>query len=359
MALPLLALSAGASALGSIFSGNSKEKAANRAIQQSKSEREKLIKQAKGGKYQGGYGLSEIFGEKVDIPLYQPIDITASQLATIAGNLQAVPGAADLGRKAMEADLAIDLDRARKLIPDYDEIMRTGSRNAAALNRGELPFDDVLGILRETGGRSAQIGQLGGGMQRNATARDFGMSRLQAMEAGQSMFGRMMQLADNSISPVSRNPGVTSSFLTPGQRLRTDVQQQMARHQSEVMRAQAEAMPDPAASNLFGLQFYESGNQPVSGGSWFGDALSMAGAIGGGYATGQYNQRILDSYERGNGGWSQPPPTDLGFGTAYDDPIPDPYDSPYSGKLPTLNDMVTFRRNPTFNSFLHPTPVYA
>lgn len=226
-----------------------------------------------------------IFGTKVDLPDYIPVDLTQSQLDTVRGNLKTFEPAKQLAEKVTDANVQIDLDRARSILPNYDEIVGSIGRNAEALAGGQLPYDDVLDIVSNRGQLSGRLGLSGSGMATNATLRDLGISRLDAMNQGQNMFQSFMSTAAQAISPLSRAGDVRESFLTPAQRAQFDIQQRIHQYQADALQAQAEAMPDPAASQLFMAEYENAGGKAaLDYNAWIGPALSTIGsAVGSGY----------------------------------------------------------------------------
>ena len=223
-----------------------------------------------------------IFGDVPDLPDYIPVDLTQSLLDTLRGNQKAFPGAAKLAAKVGEANLDIDLDRARKLLPGYDDIVKTQSENIAALTRGELPFSDVMDIISDSAQLSNRMGVAGSGIGTNATLRNLGLSRLEAQQTGQNLFQSFMQNAAQAISPLSRQGDVRDSFMTPAQRAQLDIQQRVQQFNAQTAQAHAAAMPDPAASQMFLAQVGDQSQAAAlrnSGGAMWGALLQGLGGV--------------------------------------------------------------------------------
>lgn len=251
----------------------------------------------------------DIFGTRPEIPEYVPIDLTQSMLDTVRGNLRVMPQAEELARLASEANVNIDLERARMLLPSYDDIVAANARAALGLSQGQLPFGDAMGIVENRGAMANRMGTAGTGMARSGTLRDLGLGRAQAMDQGQNMFQRMANMAAQAISPLSRQIGVEYSFLTPFQRAQMDIQQQGMQHGSQVQQAMAQAMPDPAASQMFMMQAQQGQQAPMN----YMDFGSLLGQAGGQFSNAfqafradrqqqQLNSQMAQALQRLGGG---------------------------------------------------------
>lgn len=214
--------------------------------------------------------LEDIFGSELDPEafLYHPVDITQSQLDTISGNLQAFPRAVELTNRVNPSIWKNDLSRIRELMPGFDNSRDMYLGNTKRLLAGELPFQDVEDIVSNRSSMSAMLGSPGG--SRNATLRDLGLSRMDAMNQGGSMFQQFIQMAQ-AISPVESQMRPQQMMFTPQERLQADILQRSLEQQGNASAAMAEAMPDPAQNALananIGLNMAGIGAsyQPTSG----------------------------------------------------------------------------------------------
>lgn len=270
-------IGAGGSLLGgalSAFGAGSAAKAAQKAQDQAYGQAVSTI--------QGYAGDSAAFGTKPDPTafLYNPVDITQSQLDTIAGNLKALPSALELVGKVNPSIWANDLQRIRTLVPQFDAARDSYMGTTRMLQEGRLPFSDVMDILGNSAGLGAAMGAPGG--NRALSMRDLGQTRLSAMQQGNSMFQNMIQIAE-AISPVSAQMRPQSMFLTPSERLQADIMQRALEQQGNASAALAEAMPDPAANAtanaMIGLQMARFGAAGSVGGGGLG-LQALGGAIG-------------------------------------------------------------------------------
>lgn len=214
--------------------------------------------------------LGDIFGTKLDPEafLYHPVDITQSQLDTISGNIKAFPSALELTNMVNPSIWKNDLSRIRSLMPGFDNSRDLYLGSTKRLLSGELPFQDVEDIVSNRSGMAGMLGSPGG--SRNATLRDLGLSRMDAMNQGGSMFQQFIQMAQ-AISPVESQMRPQQMMFTPQERLQSDILQRSLEQQGMASAAQAEAMPDPAQNALananIGLNMARLGSsyQPTSG----------------------------------------------------------------------------------------------
>lgn len=257
-------------AAGSAISASGQKKAAKSAADNQK----KAFSNAQGyldSLAAGKMGnLEDIFGSKLNPEafLYHPVDITQSQLDTISGNLQAFPSAVALTEKVNPAIWKNDLSRIRELMPGFDNARDMYLGNTKRLLAGELPFQDVEDIVSNRSSMSAMLGAPGG--SRNATLRDLGLSRMDAMNQGGSMFQQFIQMAQ-AISPVESQMRPQQMMFTPQERLQADILQRSLEQQGEASAEMARAMPDPAQNAIananIGLNMAGIGAsyQPTSG----------------------------------------------------------------------------------------------
>lgn len=229
--------------------------------------------------------LSDIFGSKLDPEafLYHPVDITQSQLDTIQGNLTAFPSALELTNKVNPEIWKNDLNRIRTMMPGYDDSRDLFLGSTKRLLAGQLPFQDVEDVVSNRSSLASMLGTPGG--SRNATLRDLGLSRMDAMGRGGSMFQQFIQMAE-AISPVSSQMRPQQMFFTPQERLQADILQRSLEQQGNASAAMAEAMPDPAQNALananIGLNMAALGSsyQPSSGLGMQALGQGIAGAAG-------------------------------------------------------------------------------
>ena len=197
--------------------------------------------------------LKKAFGDELNPEafLYHPVNLTKSQLDTIKGNLKAYPSALELTDKVNPGIWANDLSRIRSLMPQFDKARDSYVGTTRMLQEGKLPYSDVMDIFSSSSTTAAAGGTPGG--SRNATLRDLGLSRLDAMEKGNSMFAQFMEVAQR-ISPVEHQMRPQQMMFTPQERSTMDIQQAALEQQGRASAELARAMPDPATNALVNAQ---------------------------------------------------------------------------------------------------------
>lgn len=299
------AISAGGAYLG--------QRSANRNRQQSFQNAQNYMTSLRG---RGDDFLTAAFGDSLNPEafLYEKVDLTQSQLDTISGNLKAFPSADKLVDRVNPEIWKNDQARIRNLMPGYDAAKDSYLGTMRNLQEGELPFSDVADIVAGRAGASGVLNTPGGA--RNATLRDLGLSRMDAMREGNSMFGQFVNISQQ-ISPVEHQMRPQQMFFTPQERAQMDIQQaeldMMGRSQAELARA----MPDPAQNALInaemGIQMASLGNNSPS--PW-GPAMQALGSgittLGGYYAGRQQGGATQSGWGAGGrptGSWAQAAPT--------------------------------------------------
>lgn len=312
MAVITAGIIAAAGAVGGAAIGASGQRKAMKQQQQAFTNAQDYIASLR--KRGAGY-LAEAFGSELDPEafLYEPVDITQSQLDTIQGNLAAVPGAINLMDRVNPEIWRNDLSRIRTMMPGFDEASSQYIGNTQMLLRGQLPFEDVEDIVSNRSSLSASLGTPGG--SRNATLRDLGMSRLGAMQQGASMFQQFINMAE-VISPNAKQARPQDMFLSPSERLQADILQRSLEQQGRASAAMAEAMPNPAENALvnaeIGLNMASLGGayQPNNSSAMLGAGIANAASAFAGFYAQQNQNPYSQSYQQqpymGSGGGTVP-----------------------------------------------------
>lgn len=171
-------------------------------------------------------------------------------------------------------------------MPQFDAARDSYIGTTRMLQAGKLPFSDVMDITADSSTFAAGGGAPGG--SRNATLRDLGLSRLDAMEKGNSMFAQFMQVAQQ-ISPVEHQMRPQQMFFTPQERAQMDIEQAALEQQGRASAEMARAMPDPAQNALvnasIGIEMAGMGSSysPSAGGSMLGAGVAQAAGAFGSY----------------------------------------------------------------------------
>lgn len=268
------------SVAGSAISASSQRKAARRNQQNYSNALDALL---------AGAG-PDVFGSRPEAVPYVPVNITKSQLATIAGNKKALPGAVDLSRLTNDAILANDLSRIRSIAPGYDQKLGAIFDEIGANLRGDTGLADYFPqLIRNRAEVASAIGTPGAGGSA-ATSRDLGLGQLQLQDRGTSMFQNWINVANQAISPVQAQMRPQDMFFTPQQRLEADIMQAQLKQQSEQSAAFIAAMPDPTAAGQFQARLASLGAttqtaQPSMLGPIMQGAGSIIGSLGSYYGS--------------------------------------------------------------------------
>jgi hypothetical protein len=245
----------------------------------------------------GSAYLAEAFGSRLNPEefLYNPVDLTQSQLDTIQGNLSAIPGAVRMQDRVNPAIWRNDQNRIRSLMPGFDAARDSYVGTMASLQAGQLPFSDVQDLINTRASGSGVLAAPGG--SRNATLRDLGMGRMDAMREGNSMFGNFVQISQQ-ISPVERQFNPQEMFFTPQQRADADIQQATLEQAGRASAEIARAMPNPAENALVNAQMALNASNianPGSGASPWSSALSILGGATSAYGSARSMQGMGDN----------------------------------------------------------------
>lgn len=277
-------LAAGIGAAGAIGGAMISANSADKQSEKSMAQREAAYNRARdyvGGLAGMGEGwLAKAFGDELNPEafLYHKVDLTGSQLDTISGNLKAAKPAIELTNKVNPSIWNNDLSRIRTLMPQFDKSRDSYLGTTRMLQEGKLPFSDVMDITSATSSSAASSGIPGG--SRNATLRDLGLSRLDAMERGNSMFAQFMQIAQQ-ISPVEHQMRPQQMMFTPQERAAMDIEQAALDQQGRASAEMARAMPDPAQNAIvnaqMGIEMAAMGSQyqPSAGGAMLGAGIQQ------------------------------------------------------------------------------------
>lgn len=210
-----------------------------------------------------------------DAALYQPVDFQKEQMNTILGNQDALGNIRGLNNDTNNVITSQALKRITSFVPNFRSLMRTQANNAGSLIKGQLPYDDVLGIAENHGSLNNALGTPGTAMP--GTLKDLGISRLNAQESGQGMMQRMVGMAEQ-VSPISRYSRPQDYYLYPNQTIPWELEQHQLEQQSQqsANNLKAGISPTQLAQNAAALS---GATNPFSS---VGPALgSIAGALKG------------------------------------------------------------------------------
>ena len=245
----------------------------------------------------------DVFGEKIDFeavdysPLYRE-DPGYGNLAgdTIAGNQRNLGANLTLANMTNDWITADAQKRMNLWDPRFNDSYAQQSRNTQNMLRGEIPQEDMNAISA----RRAEANALGGGgVNREQSAADLGLSRLDVMQQGAAALTNNANLI-NSVDPLSRRVNPQSMFVDVGQAINSAVSENQFAASFAQSERNAEMQyaltPDPQKAGLLSLMTARAGAQAAAPQqSVFGSAATAGLTAGvGAYA----NNRAAQSWNR-------------------------------------------------------------
>jgi hypothetical protein len=235
-----------------------------------------------------GAGLLQ---KKPNMPGFQAVDTAAEQRDAIKQNTLNFQSSKELADKTNANDQSSLDALLRKAIPGYESIVGQASKNIQSNLSGELSPDIVQNIQRSAAAKSLSGGVGGSGISRNLVARDLGISSMQLKQQGLNNAMNFIQTQRNSaiINPMS----VSAMFLTPAQRINTQMQNSQNQFQAQTAQAQAQNQYDNrwagAIGNIGNTFGGLIGGYAASKGASGNSGLSISGQNGGLFtSSGQY-----------------------------------------------------------------------
>jgi len=226
-----------ASAAGSAISASKQAKAAKSAQKQQIKGiadlgriREDLQNQALGGTFAGQFGGADIFGRRPD-----QIDLGESVRNAAQANIGNLGINQDFAQRANTSITDEAIRRASQFDPNFRENVRGLSAQARSLINGEIPEDVLQQITRNRAQLNA--GQGVPGSQRQATARDLGLTSLGLQQQGASLFTQINAIRD-SVDPISRQIGLNQLQISPQAQIEADLANNISRSSADPIAAQ-------------------------------------------------------------------------------------------------------------------------
>ena len=254
------------------------------------------------------------YGKKPTVPELTPIDVDATQQATVAGNQASF---ADIAKLAAGVN-TFNQDQLSALI---DRTLGPGVRqsiqdNLAAQARGEIPRDVQDAIYRGGAERSTATNAFGGGgFTRNIEARDLGLTSL-------DITNKALSSAESWLASAKAPTfDVTSMFITPMQQSAANTDQ----FNRNLLAAKTAAAPDPvergqfdSSMALIGMVLSMYGGGAGYQGTYKPDTPSP-GVGGGGNANNSFYlpQNFGGAYNQGGGGGLAGASQDAGVANPY------------------------------------------
>lgn len=289
-----------------------------------------------------GYSAADIFGSRVapaefQNRAYNPLDYASVQGDTIAGNranLPSILGLTDAINGALRNDSSM---RIEQFAPGFGDNLKTMTNAAKSLVAGRLPYEDVMDIVSNRQGLGNTLGTAG--TFGNATLKDLGLSRLQAMQTGSEMMSRIGNLVE-AVDPIGQRSRPQDWTLAPTQTVPLkqadnqfaasyDQMERILAQQSEQNANVLNAAPDPAGRGLFGAEYAMNTGTPFGGAT--GGGFDWSGLISGIY--GAYRQSQLNgggSGGTGGGGTQQRynPDSDWSWNSGANNTPPNGWENP-------------------------------
>ena len=191
--------------------------------------------------------LSSLFGSKPSLPPLPELNLGTEQSKAAANNLAVAPAAGKIA--SFTSDQILNM--MRSVVPNFDQITGSVSKNIASELKGELPQDVQDKIQSSVAASNLASGTAGTGLGRNLTAKDLGLVSLDLTEKGLSSAESWMASTERLLAPATAE--LTSMFVTPAQQAAFDVEERNAQYNRQYLQNQINAMPDPITSGLFNL----------------------------------------------------------------------------------------------------------
>jgi hypothetical protein len=228
------------------------------------------------------------YGDVPHAALFQPVDIDQTVLDGILASRDALPEISKLMRSSGNLISKDAINRASALIPNYRSSIDAYGSAANSLLKGEIPYEDVLGIINDRAGLSGTIGIPG--TATNATLKDLGLSRLDAIKTGGGMFQDLVNLADK-VSPRSNYITPKDFLISPQERVQTNLLQNQLMQQSQQSAFNLAAEGDPSRRAELEAQLGVLGQTGGGGGgsnnaAYAQAATQLIGGLGQLYNTG-------------------------------------------------------------------------
>lgn len=158
--------------------------------------------------------LGEFLRSEPKVPKLKQVNLEAEQLAAIAANQAALPGASALAGGVNQANLDQWLKGIKFAMPEFEEQRQLVSGNITSLLGGNIPQSDLQMLQLNAASKAYGGGYSGSGMQGALTARDLGRTQLEARMQGQSALQSWMSALN---TPAQMD--VSSMFISPQERI--------------------------------------------------------------------------------------------------------------------------------------------
>ena len=217
--------------------------------------------------------FSKIFGSKVKVPEFSPVNIDTEHGAAIDANLKALPKATELARRESKSSQDILLDSLRAAMPHYDAMVSGGERVIGDLLSGKVPGDVASQIADRAAARGISTGT--GALSRftkNLELRDLGLTSLDMTQRG--LESAMNWFKTQRATAVAEPIRPSSMFISPQQRIAHKTSERNLQFQRDLAEEKQRAAHSPVASGIFNTAMWGVG---MAGG--FGPAIAGIGGL--------------------------------------------------------------------------------
>lgn len=197
-----------------------------------------------------------IHGKKPEVAPFIPTDPLEELRKLLEGEIKDYPSISKLGELFQE-DIFSKLSAAgldlRSLIGLGGENVEQAQKNALALQKGQLPPEDIAAIQRNSAFQSLGSGLMGSQMAGANSLRNLGIGVLQGQEKGAALASeagnaaqRWQQIAMGTVLPPS------SQLYSPDWFTQFMAQQRAAKQATKQFKYNVAAAPDPVVSGIAG-----------------------------------------------------------------------------------------------------------
>lgn len=213
-------------------------------------------------------GPDKVFGTKPKVADFTPVDLGAEQNKVTSTNLD-------------NADSIMAM--LDKFVPGFTDMIKQGTDNSLSMLKGEIPQDVQDQVQRTDAFQSLMGGFAGTGMSHALSARDFGRTSLDMIQAGTNSAQLWSKLAETSYSPF---------ILNTSQQAGTTAANNAGQQAHDQFQFNVDAAPDPGALGTFnldtalGMKMLDFGMGAAGGAiGGAGGAAAGGGGSGGGGAS--------------------------------------------------------------------------
>ena len=190
-------------------------------------------------------------GSRVMPAMYRPTSLDESLQDVLGANSGQFNAIANLIAQSNQFTTANDMGRIEEMAPGTSRAMESGMGNAASMMAGVIPDDVREQVFANRAGMSAATGAPGGAS--SMVARDLGLTSLDMMQQGTSLFGNIVNAAQ-TISPVNRQMAPAQMMYQPSAGVSLNLEQAQLMQNSQQNAYNLLAAPDPALSMIAQLQ---------------------------------------------------------------------------------------------------------